>query len=212
MVIIKVGLAATKFTVHRGVLSKSSSFFKDILKSGNVDLPNDVQITLEGDFTVILLPQEDSTVFSRVNWWLYNKAFRNPDETWKDIDWQHLLDVYIFSVNKGIAMLHNTCTDAAICKVKHGALFPGQDTINALWNSGDNAGQLRKLFLVLFSTQWDLEKAILANTSYNQWFLNQLVVVFHKTRTEECKTTISAIWKTKTEYWIYGPDNPIAVD
>lgn len=212
IVIIKVGPAATKFSIHRGVLTTSSSFFRDILQSGTVDAPPNVTIALEGDFTVILLPAEDPTVFSRVNWWFYNKDFRNPDEKWEDIDWQHLCDVYIFAVDKGIARLHNTCTDSAIRKVKSGGLFPGQETTNALWNSGGNVTQFKKLFVELFSTQWDLESAIRANPSYHQTFLNQLVIELHKMRSEGCRPTIGALWKMRAEYWIYGSDNPITVD
>jgi len=211
IVFLKIGPESTKFAIHRGLLTKHSSYFEKILKPGYVADSTDVAVTLEEDSKVLNLPDINPETFARVNSWIYSQKFRTQDEAWKHIEWQHLINVYIFAVQTGMAILHNTCIDATILKVQDGALYPGQGTINALWNTSINVTPLRKLFVKLFATHCDLKSAILSNPAYNLTFLNQLVIEMFEMLSIGIKPDEVDIWRTRKQYWMHGSENPIAI-
>lgn len=211
IIFLKIGPEAAKFAIHRGLLTKHSSYFEKILKQGYAADSTDVAVTLEEDSKVLNLPDIHPETFARVNSWIYSQHFRIQGETWKDIEWQHLINVYLFAVQTGTAILHNTCMDATILKVQDGALFPGQGTINALWNTSINVTPLRKLFVRLFAAHCDLKSAILSNPAYHPTFLNQLVIEMYDMLSNGIKPDEVNIWKMRKQYRMHGPGNPIAI-
>lgn len=211
IVFLKIGPVATKFGIHRGLLTKYSSFFKKTLKPGYVSDSKDVAVALEENSTVVTLPDDDPETFSRVNSWFYTQDFRVQDEAWEDVSWQHLINVYTFAVQKGIAELHNDCIDSTILKVQDGGLFPGQSTINALWKPGVNVTNLRMLFVKLFAVHCNLKSAIRSNGAYHQTFLNQLIIELYEMQSKGIIPQEVDVLMTRTDYWMHGPENPIAV-
>ena len=161
-----------------------------------------------------MLEDEDPTLFSRVNHWLYSGChiFRKEEETWKSITWDHLIGVYLLSVKYGMARLHNTCITATIHKTKKGGIFPNQANFNKLWRLDVRAEPLRKLFVKLFASRCDLKSAVLNNRTYNQTFLNWLVIELYEMKEKGVTSTDFSSSTVKREYHVHGSDNPIAID
>ena len=212
IVFIKVGTEAAKFGIHRGLLTKSSPFFSQILRPSYVHPSKDVLVKSEGETTVVYLPEEDSKTFARVNNWFFTQQFRTPGERWEDVSWQHLIQVYLFSVDKEITCLHNTCINATILKVKAGALFPGQDSINFLWRAGPRSTPLQRLFVRLFAHRCDLKSAIRSNVAFNQQFLNLLVIEQFEMQRRGVKGEDVDFFAQRKEYFVTSITNPIPLD
>ena len=212
IIFVKIGAAQTRFGIHRTLLTKASTFFQEILRPNFKSEAQDIIVTKEGDSTVVLLTEENSEVFARVNSWLYSGKLLTPSENWKDIPWNHLIAVYLFSVERGITRLHNKCIDAAIQKTKDGGLFPSQMTVNALYDLDFRAAPLRKLIVKLFAVRCDLRSAILSNSNYHQTFLNSLVIELYDMQKEDIKCEEVNVWASRGTYYTYGSENPICVD
>ena len=212
IVFVKIGPSETKFGIHRGLLTKSSSFFDQILEPDFKSYSEDPKISIEAGSTVITLPSEDVTTFSRVNSWFFTQRFRYPDEEWSKITWRHLIDVYLFAVHKNIPTLQNICINSTILKVKDGCLFPGQDTINSLWRTGPGTIRLRRLFIKLFASHCELKKAILNNNSFNQTFLNWIVIELYEMQKKGIKPEDVNLFSTRKDYHVFGAENPIPLD
>lgn len=183
-----------------------------MLQTGDEHPSEDILVTHEGGTTVILLTNESPEIFARFNIFLYSGRFLNREEHLADMAWEHVVNVYLFSVRKGITQLHNKCIDAAIIKTNKGGLFPSQDTINSLYNLVDApASPLRRLMIKLFARRCDLKSAILGNSNYHQTFLNGLVVELYETA-KGVKAEDLDIWMTRREYYATDFSNPIALE
>ena len=213
IIFLKVGPSQTRFGIHRGLLTKASGFFRDVLMPNlNKATAKNVMVTHEGDSTIILLVDKNADTVARVNHWFYSGKMLKPDESWADVKWEHLISVYLFSVEMRIARLHNKCIDAAIVKTKDGGLFPSQTTINALYRLDAQTWPLRKLFIKLFAVRCDLRSAMLQNSSYHQSFLNWLIIELYQMQEDDVRGKDVNVWKTREEYYVHGSDNPISVD
>lgn len=213
IVFVKVGPLATKFGIHRGLLAKSSDWFKRILDPAWKSEEEDVIISSDGSSTVIILAADDDAVFARVHTWLYSNQFFTPNDTYTSVSWRHVIDVYIFAVKKNIHRLQNSCVNAVILKQRRGSLFPGQENIDRLWKSeASGLTSLRRLFIDLFVASCDLKKVIYGNAGFHPSFLSGLVIKFYELKRDGTTKDKVDFWKKKNEYYVHGSDNPIPLD
>lgn len=213
IVFVKVGHSATKFGIHRGLLTKSSEWFKRVLDPVYKIEEEDVFISSDGSSTVVILATDDDTVFARVSTWLYSNQFFTTNDSYTTVSWRHVIDVYIFAVKKQIHRLQNSCVNAVILKQKRGSLFAGQDNINHLWkNEGPGLTPLRRLFVDMFVASCGLKTAIHGNTGFHPSFLRGLIIKFYELKRDGTTKEKLEFWRKKKDYYVHGSDNPIPLD
>ena len=219
-----------KVGIHKGLLIKASSFFREQLlnTSENVEDNNTEDkdstpssdastASYEGNSKAVALPSEDVAIFKRFNDWLYTDKMITKSETPKDLPWTAIVDTYVFAVRRGIPRLQNSCIDISIQKIDEGGLFPNQVVINNLWKTHGAVWNLRKLFLQLFAVKCNLKNALAGNQGYCQRFLHDLNILQFNIIQFELKKGGKRggevdIWKGRTKYHVYKEENPIAID
>lgn len=212
IIFLKVGPLQTKFAIHRGLVSTLSAVFRESLQPKFKDQTDDMVFEREGETTVIILPKVEPEIFVRVNTWFYSSKLLTAGEDLRNLTWDHLIGVYLFSVRKQIARLHNECIDTTISKTAEGGSFPNQDTVNALYKVDIQAPQLRKLLIKLFAVRCDLKHTILSNRAYHPTFMNWVVIELYELQREGVKAKNVDMWEMREDYYAYGHDNPIAVE
>ena len=212
IVFVKLGTTQKKFGVHRGLLTRASHFFHKALQADYVAEVDTVAIGREDGATVITLSNENPETFARINNFLYTRRFLNDKESILDVAWDHLIDVYHFSIRNSMTQLHNKCIDMAIMKAKNGGLFPSQATINALYGIELLASQLRKLLIKLFASRCNLKSAFSRNPNYHQAFVNSLVIELYEMAKDGTEPESLDLWTTRREYYATDSENPIVVD
>lgn len=201
----KIGEDRTSFAIHRGLLCRASTFFKEELSTSE---------TTEGEIVaqVIELKDEDPEIFRRFHTWLYSEKLTLESESCKDIPWRIIISVYSFAERTGIPRLQNTCIDNAIRKRKEGGLFPGQVDVNALWKCTGNIFLLRRLLLDLFASECNLANAIANSGSLHPQFLQGLVQVLYDMKVKKTIYHEVDFWKKRENYYVVDHNNPIVVD
>ena len=150
---VKVGPAKT-FTVHKGILCRSSSYFKAALEGG----------FKESKDQVLRLPDDDPVVFSHFQLWLYTGNIIASHESPKDITWKVLISLYLFGDVRGIPRLQNEAIDLFIDKNVAMSQVPG-DQLNLIYENTLDSSPLRKLIVDLFTFRVTLTD--------NSWFNEQ---------------------------------------
>lgn len=201
----KVGENLTDFGVHRGLLCRASSFFEQQLSESGATEGGIVAQVLE-------LKEEDPQIFGRFHTWLYSEKITSGPESYKDLPWRVIINVYAFAERTGIPRLQNTCIDTAIRRRVDGGLFPGQVDVNALWKCPGNVFRLRRLLLDLFATECDLGNAIANNRSYHPQFLQGLVQVLHDMKVKKTIYKEVDFWKKRHHYYVTDNDNPMFIN
>lgn len=201
----KVGEDRSSFAIHRGLLCRASSFFKQRLSTSE---------TAGGDIfaQVIELEDEDPEIFARFHTWLYSEKLALESESCKDIPWRIIMNVYAFGERTGMPRLQNTCIDNAIMKRKEGGLFPNQVDVNTLWRCTGGVFLLRRLLLDLFASECDLGDALAHNGSLHPQFLHGLVQVLYDMKVKKTIYKDVDFWKKRRSYYVINQENPIVVD
>ena len=201
----KVGEDRMSFAIHRGLLCRASSFFKEQLSTSE---------TTEGEIVahVVELKDEDPEIFRRFHTWLYSGKLTLEVEDCKDVPWRIIFNVYAFAARTGMPRLQNTCIDSAIRKRKEGGLFPNQADVTALWKCTNNVFLLRRLVLDLFASECDLENVLINNGSLHPQFLQGLVQVLYNMKVKRTIYKEVDWWKKRGSYYVVNHDNPIVVD
>ncbi|KAL9133647.1 MAG: hypothetical protein Q9175_005177 [Cornicularia normoerica] len=201
----KIGEDLTNFGIHREVLRRASSFFKERLPTSETTKSNIVTHS-------VVIKDEDPDIFRRFVTWLYSRKITLESETYMNTPWQIIIEVYSFAERNGIPHLQNTCVDTVIRKRRDGGLFPGQGDVNRLWECPGNISQLRKLLLDLFATECNLKNAIASNGSYHSRFLQGLVQVLYDMKVKNTIYKEVDFWEKRQNYYVYDNENPIVVD
>ena len=201
----KIGEDGISLGIHRGLLLRASSFFREQISTG---------VTTEDGIAAqeVVMKDEDPDIFRRFNLWLYSDKMISESETYKTVPWGVILEVYSFAERTGIPGLQNRCVDTIIKKRMDGALFPNQSVINRLWKMPGNAFRLRHLLLDLFATSCNLTQAIASNQSFHPKFLQGLVLALFEMKT---KTTVNDqvdFWAKRQKYYVEDSQNPIMLD
>ena len=160
----------------------------------------------------IVLKDEHPDVFRRFVSWLYSHTIILESETYKDLPWDAIIEVYAFAARCSIKGLQNICVDTIIKKRQNRGLFPAQTDLNKLWKFTGNVFRLRRLLLDLFATQCNLAKAIAGNGSYHPKFLQGLVLTMYNMKKEERIYEEVDFWQKRQNYYVDDSDNPIVLD
>lgn len=202
----KIGESGTSFAIHRGLLCRASSFFKQQLSESEVAEDSIIARSIE-------LKDDDPEIFDRFNTWLYSEQIRSESETYGDLPWHVIFDVYAFAERTGTPRLQNHCVDAVIRKKRRGgALFPGRGDVNALWERRWDSHRLRKLLLDLFAESCNLTKAIANNGPFHPMFLQGLVQTLYEMKAKGTMSDRVNFWQKRHDYYVADPQNPISLD
>lgn len=158
------------------------------------------------------MKEEDPEVFRRFKNWLYSDKLISESETYKNLPWEVIIEVYSFAERKGIPRLQNKRVDTVIKKREDGGLFPGQADVNTLWKRTGNFLRFRQLLLDLFATECDLRNATTQNGPYHPQFLQGLVRVLYEMK--ETRTIYIQVdfWQKRQKYYVDDNQNPIVLD
>ncbi|KAL9100810.1 MAG: hypothetical protein Q9163_003858 [Psora crenata] len=185
------------FGIHKGLLCKASPIFKAALTEGHTTTDDliiiypgpEPETEPERNAIFLLLPNEDVSVFTRFNRWLYSKELTLEGETLADLSWADLISLYLFATKMKVTHLQNKCIDSTILKYfghhRHHPphhspascppFLPNADTMNRLWRQDTNAAPLRQLFLHLYAREADLATAMALPGSFHAGFMKGLV-------------------------------------
>ncbi|KAK4690498.1 hypothetical protein P7C71_g6305, partial [Lecanoromycetidae sp. Uapishka_2] len=188
IVFIYIGPEVKSFGLHKGLLTKASSYFRNVLSHDSVaeeDIKSEdsLEIMTHDDGTkAVALSKEDATIFKRFKDWLYTGNVLIGDENPKELLWTALVDLYVFAVRRGIPRLQNSCIDTAIQKIEAGGLFPSQAIINPLWKG------------------------------FCQRFLHDLVIILYEMKRGGKTEDEIDFWKARHMWHVNMADNPVAID
>lgn len=201
----KVGESLTSFGVHRGLLRRTSSSFNEQLSASE---------TTDGGVVAqcIVLKNEEPEVFRHFSIWLYSEKIISESETYKDLSWRMIIEVYSFAERNGIRSLQNTCIDTVVKKINDGGLFPGQADVNSLWKCTGDVFRLRRLLLDLFAAHCDLTNAMRNSGSYHAQFLRGLVETLYELKAKGTMDDSVDFWKKRKHYYVDDKKNPILLD
>lgn len=201
----KVGENRTTFGIHRGLLRRESSFFREQLSKSETAGDGNAAET-------VVLKDEDPDIFRRFNTWLYSEKIISESETYKNLPWGVVIEVYSFAERIGIRRLQNNCVDAVIRKRRDGGLFRAQGDVNTLWKRPGNLFRLRRLLLDLFATGCNLTSAMANNGSYHPQFLQGLVQTMFEMKAQGRIYDQVDFWKKRRIYYVDDNENPILLD
>ncbi|KAF6217517.1 hypothetical protein HO133_006855 [Letharia lupina] len=201
----KIGESLTSFGIHRGLLWRTSSFFKEKLS---------ISETTEGGIAArsIVMKNEDPDVFRRFTTWLYSKTIILESENYKTLPWEVIIQTYSFAERTMIPGLQNTCVDTVIKKRRDGGLFPAQGAVNTLWRYPGKVFRLRRLLLDLFATECNLSNALANNGSYHPRFLQGLVLTLYEMKGKRTMYNPVDFWQKRVNYYVDDNENPIPLD
>lgn len=209
---IKVGPENTTFGIHRGLLCHHSSYFDRALNGGFKE-------AVEGE---VILADEDPTIFTRFNEWLYTGAILlGKIETERDIPYPVLVKLYIFAEKRGVVRLQNRVTDFIIRKNKISQSFPNS-CIRFAWTNTADSSPLHRLLVDLYVRQANFAEIMDNKKSrnfFNKDILTAFVLAFHRLRDERSARSrhnlcdISAIdhqdyFRQRCEYHVHNKDHP----
>lgn len=237
---VEVGPEKQMFGIHRGLICKTSSFFRNVFKSNIKPEPSaDYSVTKGNGSTILHLAKDSLNAFKRFNTWLYSKDIIVEGESHKDIEWEALVSLYLFAAHRSIPGLQNAVIDASILKHNQAAVLPGTPHINRLYAFNVHAPLYRSLFIDMFSqaTQ-SLHHVIATNRGYNPQFLAGIVMrlsqlreadrEIHKQRSKKRKRDADGnviarvptkvqggeidFWAQRERYHAHGEDNPMVLE
>ena len=205
--------ALREFGIHKGLLCKASSLFRTALFEGESDTTD---IIVDPDQQALLLPNEDVSVFTRVNRWLFTESFLLEGETIQDLTWTDLISIYLFATKMKITRLQNRCIDVTILKSSTpSSVFPNVDNMNRLWRLDTNASQLRRLFIELYASKADLNKAMALPGNFHPGFMKGLVLelyALNSAKKEGKAYKVIKFWKKREGYYVSDETNPVVVE
>ena len=212
IVFVFVGPSQAKFGIHEGLLQRASSLFKAAIVGGPIP-ESDIESSCQEDGAKALwLRNEDPVIFKRLNDWLYTGRVTTTGEKCKDLSWSLLIDIYIFGERRNIPAFQNTCVNTVIQKCNDGAPFPGQATVNTLWNNQGDVWPLQRLILHLFAAKCDLKAALMKNSGYPQRFLHDLVIILYESKVKPETDVGDDFWAIRKNYHVHKSENPITID
>ena len=140
IIYIEIGLAGTRFGIHRGLLCEYSAYFRAAL------LGNFPEAT-EG---VVRLPDEEVEVFELVNGWLYTQTIPDMLEAGVETLSCLLVELYIFGERTAMPKLQNDTIDAII-RTTTRQLLINTKVIPRAYEETPKSSPLRKLLVDIFA-------------------------------------------------------------
>lgn len=137
-VTIGEGPAAKTFKLHKGVLTFYSGYFEKALNGQ----------FREAHSSVVEISDTNANVFETVLYWLYNRRFTAAAED-HTIDWDTIVDLWIFGDAHDVPLLQNTAINALHQKVVKEWIVPTAQIVPVYENTV-HGSQLRQYLIDAF--------------------------------------------------------------
>ena len=160
--------------VHKDILCRSAPYFKAALEGG----------FKESEDQVLELPNDDPVVFSHFQLWLYTGNILESHESAKDIDWNVLINLYLFGDIRGIPRLQNEAIDLFIDKYVAMNQIP-RDQLNHIYENTLDGSPLRKLMVDVYTFRATLTKDHWFNEERKALYPQQFLIDLAKSLYED---------------------------
>ena len=172
----------------------------------------DIIIDQDPKRDALFLPNEDVSVFTRFNRWLYSSEVTLEEETIKDLTWADLISIYLFATKMKVTRLQNKCIDTTIAKLTtDNNVLPNAENMNRLWKQDTNAAPLRQLFLQLYARKGDLANMMAQPGNFHAGFMKGLVAELYTIKEGKGEREVR-FWKKRKSYYVNDEENPLVVD
>ena len=193
LVFLQVGPEAVNFGIHKGLLCRESAYFRSCFNSTFMEA-REGRVTLE---------DEDPEVFKRFNEWLYTGKVLYDDETYENISFAPLLDLYVFAERRLMPRLQNACIDALISKDKESPHLPPALPVQHVWDHTSVSSPMRRLLVDLHVRFGDMRDILASDEDielYSKDFLAAIIVAYYDAKKDGPVKVCSDFWKERSRY------------
>ena len=193
LVFLEVGPEAVNFGVHKGLLCRESAYFRSCF-NGTFMEAREGRVTLE---------DEDPEVFKRFNEWLYTGKVLYDDETYENVSFTPLLDLYVFAERRLMPRLQNACIDALISKNKESPHLPPGLAIQYVWDHTFVSSPMRRLLVDLHVRCGDMQGILASDEDielHSKSFLAAIIVAYYDAKRDGSIRVYFNFWKERSRY------------
>ena len=189
-----MGAKAVDFAIHKGLLSQQSAYFKALFE-GNFK---------EAELGIATLDDEDPAVFGRFHVWLYTGELLDNDETIGDVDYETLVDLFIFAEKRLAARFQNACIDAIISKSYVDQRIPHPTAVvGNVWASTSRLSPLRAFLVDIYARRGNMS-AVLADDEdvegYSKSFLASVIKAYYCMKRDQSTYRWYDFWMQRCTY------------
>lgn len=163
MVVLKVGPEREEFQVHRGLLCKSSPYFRNALEDG----------FKEAETQIIEWPEEEPRTVRIFQLWLYSGSM-GADMWDSQSVWGNLVDTYIFANACDLPVLKESVIDTFI-EMQYEESLGNVGVLDKVYNT-PSAKPLRKLFVDFAIHDWSLDGKDWLREKFSIYYPKQYLV------------------------------------
>ena len=151
----------------------------------------------------VTLEDEDPEVFKRLNEWLYTGEVLYNDETYENLSFAPLLDLYVFAERMLIPRLQMTYIDALISKDKESPNYPPRLPVQHTWDHTFVSSPMRRVLVDLHVRSGDMRGVLASDEDielFSKSFLAAIVVAYYDAKGDGSIRVYFDFWKERSRY------------
>ena len=194
---VRVGPELEVFAIDKGLLCSQSGYFRSCFE-GNFTGSSESLVTLEDD---------DPIAFRRFDRWLHTGKILDEGETFEEVSWEHLCNIYVFAEKRLAWRFQNTCVDAMIQRHAICGNMPRPAMVQYIWENTADSAPLRAFLVDLWAQRANLRSYLTKKANVellSQDFLASVLVAFHDLACLGSVNMGDEFWKNRCKYHVHG--------